>query len=405
VDSVGATGSTPSTTATTAPVPTSVLAGTAEPLTPITEPSLEVGDEVAASGLDDAPAPVAAAGVTEERLADVLRGLLYVALLGAVGGVAYLAAVYRGPRRESSRLVRIVQGAAVGVGVLAVAGAVTEVVVTAGGGWSSLFDPAAWTDGLSGPFGIATVLRLLGALGVAWFVAGSIEHLPQPDEDASSDPGGLGVDPGMGPPDGGGTAVAVSRRVVRRRRGRDELVRVVPSPLAWMAAAALVASETFTGHTAATEPRWLIAAADVTHLVAAAVWATGAVLLCWTFWQRSRVRAGDPLAGSVLRFSTLAGWALLAVGVTGVVQAGLILGSVEALVTTTFGRVLALKVAVVAAIAWTGWWNRRHLVPEFEGGSPSGAAVRQLRTSLSVEAVGFLVVVALTAVLVVSSPV
>jgi copper transport protein len=149
----------------------------------------------------------------------------------------------------------------------------------------------------------------------------------------------------------------------------------------------------------------MIAASDVTHLAAAAVWATGAVLLCWTFWQRSRVRPGDPLAGSVLRFSTLAGWALLAVSVTGVVQAGLILGSVDALVTTTFGRVLALKVVVVAAIAWTGWWNRRHLVPEFEGVAPSSAAVRQLRTSLSVEAVGFLIVVALTAVLVVSSPI
>jgi copper transport protein len=93
------------------------------------------------------------------------------------------------------------------------------------------------------------------------------------------------------------------------------------------------------------------------------------------------------------------------VSVTGVVQAGLILGSVDALVTTTFGRVLALKVVLVAAIAWTGWWNRRHLVPEFEGAAPSSAAVRQLRTSLSVEAVGFLVVVALTAVLVVSSPI
>ncbi|MFM7510070.1 MAG: copper resistance CopC/CopD family protein [Actinomycetota bacterium] len=392
---------------TTAPVPTSVLADVVEPVAGEAEPG--AGAEVAAAGLDDDTAPVAVAGATEERIADVLRGLLYVALLGAVGGVAYLGAVYRGPRRESSRLVRIVQGAAVGVGVLTVAGVIVEVVVASGGAWSSLLDPAAWTDGLSGGFGVATLLRLVGAVGVVWFVAGSVQRLPQPPEEspASGDPV---TGPSAGGPDGvlvasGGTAVAVSRRVVRRRRSRDELVRVVPSPLAWMAAAALVASETFTGHTAVTEPRWLIAASDVTHLVAAAVWATGAVLLCWTFWQRSRVRPGDPLAGSVLRFSTLAGWALLAVSVTGVVQAGLILGSVDALVSTTFGRVLALKVVAVAAIAWTGWWNRRHLVPEFEGGTPSGSAVRHLRTSLSVEAVGFLIVVALTAVLVVSSPV
>jgi methionine-rich copper-binding protein CopC len=178
-----------STTTTTAPVPTSVLADAVEPVAPIADESgadagadADVGAEVAASGLGDETAPVAVAGATEERIADVLRGLLYVALLGAVGGVAYLAAVYRGPRRESSRLVRLVQGAAIGVGVLAVAGAIAEVVVSSGGAWSSLLDPAAWTDGLSGGFGVATLLRLVGAVGVFWFVAGSVQRLPQPPE-------------------------------------------------------------------------------------------------------------------------------------------------------------------------------------------------------------------------------
>ena len=347
----------------------------------------------------------AVAGATEERVADAVRGLLYLGLLGAVGGVAYLAAVYRGARSESRGIVAIVRGAAVSVGVLAVGAALVEVVVGSGGSWGSLLDPTAWTDGLAGGFGVATSLRLLGAAAVAWFVAGSIERVRMPSpEQVDGTEGTPGVSAPSADPGGSG-GVATAQRVVRRRRNRDDVVRVVPSPLAWLGVAALLASETFTGHTAATEPRWLIAASDVTHLAGAGVWAAGAALLCWTFWQRSRVRPGDPLAGSVLRFSTLAGWALLAVTVTGVIQGGLILGSVGALTSTTFGRVLALKVLVVAAIAWTGWWNRRHLVPEFEDGAPSSAAVRQLRMSLTAETVGFLVVVALTAVLVVSSPV
>ncbi|MBU6215192.1 MAG: CopD family protein [Acidobacteria bacterium] len=347
----------------------------------------------------------AVAGATEERAADAVRGLLYLGLLGAVGGVAYLAAVYRGARSESRGIVAIVRGAAVSVGVLAVGAALVEVVVGSGGSWGSLLDPTAWTDGLAGGFGVATLLRLLGAAAVAWFVAGSIERVRMPSpEQVDGTEGTPGVSAPSADPGGSG-GVATAQRVVRRRRNRDDVVRVVPSPLAWLGVAALLASETFTGHTAATEPRWLIAPSDVTHLAGAGVWAAGAALLCWTFWQRSRVRPGDPLAGSVLRFSTLAGWALLAVTVTGVIQGGLILGSVGALTSTTFGRVLALKVLVVAAIAWTGWWNRRHLVPEFEDGAPSSAAVRQLRMSLTAETVGFLVVVALTAVLVVSSPV
>jgi putative copper export protein len=315
--------------------------------------------------------------------------------------------VYRGSRSESRRIVGIVRGAAVTVGVLALGAAVVEVVVSAGGSWGSVLDPAAWTDGLSGGFGIATLLRLLGAAAVAWFLTGSVERVrtPSPEPTGGTDGGGSPVGPADAGSGGAAGGVAVAQRVVRRRRNRDDLVRVLPSPLAWLGVVALLASETFTGHTAATEPRWLIAASDVTHLAGAGVWAAGAALLCWTFWQRSRVRPGDPLAGSVLRFSTLAGWALLAVTVTGVIQGGLILGSVGALTSTTFGRVLALKVLVVAAIAWTGWWNRRHLVPEFEDGAPSSAAVRQLRMSLTAETVGFLVVVALTAVLVVSSPV
>lgn len=394
----------------TVPAPTSSLitggSGVTDDGTGIDAAGAQTGIEPVTDELVTDEPLGAVAGATEERVADVVRGLLYLGLLGAVGGVAYLAAVYRGARRESRSVVGLVRGAAVSVGVLAVGAALVEVVVGSGGSWGSLLDPAAWTDGLSGGFGVATLLRLLGAAGVVWFVAGSVERVRMP---SAEDPGaGTGsTSPPVVPVDAGDGAggVAVAQRVVRRRRNRDEVVRVIPSPLAWMGVAALLASETFTGHTAATEPRWLIAASDVTHLAGAGVWAAGAALLCWTFWQRSRVRAGDPLAPSVLRFSALAGWALLAVTVTGVIQGGLILGSVGALTSTTFGRVLALKVLVVAAIAWTGWWNRRHLVPEFSDGAPSSAAVRHLRLSLTAETIGFLVVVGLTAVLVVSSPV
>jgi len=91
----------------------------------------------------------------------------------------------------------------------------------------------------------------------------------------------------------------------------------------------------------------------------------------------------------------------VAVAVTGVALAWGILGAVDALWTTTFGQVLLAKIAVVAAIAGLGAYNHKVLVPALIDGGEQ--ADQQFRRTVTVEAVLFGVVLALTAVLVASS--
>ena len=64
----------------------------------------------------------------------------------------------------------------------------------------------------------------------------------------------------------------------------------------------------FAGHTTITTPRWLVYTSDIVHVLAAAVWFGGLVLL-FLFLRRQRAEAGDAVhAGDVVaRFSRLAG--------------------------------------------------------------------------------------------------
>src|SRR5690606_14305865 len=121
----------------------------------------------------------------------------------------------------------------------------------------------------------------------------------------------------------------------------------------------LVASEAFLGHTATTQPRLLVVASDAGHLLAGGLWAAGAVMLAATISRRHR--RGLPLDARLLatRFSVVAGWSLAGVAVTGMALAWGILGEFDALWTTSFGKVLVAKVAVVAVIAALGDYNHR----------------------------------------------
>jgi copper transport protein len=145
-------------------------------------------------------------------------------------------------------------------------------------------------------------------------------------------------------------------------------LRVEASPIAFVGAVLLVASEAFIGHTATVEPRFVILASDAGHLVAAGLWEAGAVMLAATIGRRHRL--GQPLDARLLatRFSGVAAWSLAVVAVTGTALAWGILDGVGDLWTTTFGKVLVAKVAVVAAIALIGAYNHKVLVPALVDG-------------------------------------
>ncbi|OUE25939.1 cytochrome c oxidase assembly protein [Clavibacter michiganensis] len=94
------------------------------------------------------------------------------------------------------------------------------------------------------------------------------------------------------------------------------------------------------------------------HLVGVTVWAGGlvAVILCHRL-------AKGALPAVVGRYSTLAGWAFVAVALSGTVNASLRIGSPLDLVTTSYGLLLLVKTAILIGLGVAGFAHRRILIP------------------------------------------
>lgn len=137
-----------------------------------------------------------------------------------------------------------------------------------------------------------------------------------------------------------------------------------PTSLLVATAVAIGTAGTFplTGHAAGDSMRILI---DAAHLVAAGLWlGTLAVLV--------RMRSPLPLFE---RFSPLAFVAVAIAVTTGLTLAALYLGTLASLWTTTYGRLLLAKLALVAMTAGCGFVNWRSLQ---RGGAPPLAIVEAL---------------------------
>jgi copper transport protein len=109
----------------------------------------------------------------------------------------------------------------------------------------------------------------------------------------------------------------------------------------------------------------------------------------------------------VARFSTLAAVSLFLLVVAGTALAWNELGSVSALTSTSYGRALLIKIAIVVLVMVGAAYNRWRLLPEIERqDSPrfGSSAWRHLRASVIAEVVGIVVVLGVTAVLVNITP-
>lgn len=164
-------------------------------------------------------------------------------------------------------------------------------------------------------------------------------------------------------------------------RSRDFIWRV----LALGCAVVALITPVLIGHSQTQEPLWAMLASDMGHLVAGAVWCGGLVGLVLMMGRtRLGVRnkpgatsAGNPkvvptvqatytpefTAEVVRRFS---GWALacvVGVALTGVVMVLLIADDLVGLVSSSYGRLLALKLGLVAVVVLLAGWNRFRLLP------------------------------------------
>ena len=164
------------------------------------------------------------------------------------------------------------------------------------------------------------------------------------------------------------------------------------------------------GHAAAVEPGTLGAlVVDGVHLLAASIW-VGALLPLAALLRRAMTEAGaDSRPYAVVAARRLSRTALVAVVVlaaTGAANAWTFVGSVGGLLGTPYGRLLLLKLSVLAPILALAIANRRRLLPALSGdavrvGRP---ALRMLAGFVTIEAVLALALLAVVAAMGVTAP-
>ncbi|MET7427297.1 cytochrome c oxidase assembly protein [Dactylosporangium sp. NPDC005555] len=160
-------------------------------------------------------------------------------------------------------------------------------------------------------------------------------------------------------------------------------------PLAAVAVAGL-AAPAFAGHAASSGSHQLAVSSLVLHSVAAAAWLGGltALLLLRHRGTADRHRA-------VRRFSVLATWCLPLVVAAGTLNATTRLQHPAELWSSTYGRLIAIKVAAVVVVVCLAAWHRRVSVPALADGRP-GTFRRIAVVEVAVLAAAFGLAVALS---------
>jgi copper transport protein len=198
--------------------------------------------------------------------------------------------------------------------------------------------------------------------------------------------------------------------------GADGLA-LEPGPPRWLvavltaAAAYLVLTPALSGH-ASIQTTAVFLPSDFIHVLAASVWVGGiaSLLLALTAATR-RLQAGERsrlLLAALRRFSPLALASVIALALTGTVQAYIEVRSLHGLLHSTYGALVLVKTGLLAGLAALGWLNRERVIPALgslaaAGSSPGGVGVLA-RRALRGELLLMLCVFAATAALIVYTP-
>jgi putative copper resistance protein D len=168
----------------------------------------------------------------------------------------------------------------------------------------------------------------------------------------------------------------------------------------------LIGAVGWTGHAGSTvgETGVLHLAADILHLVAAAIWIGGLVSLVLLFavTRRERTEASMSFARDATQAFSSMGIAIVAViFATGIVNTWILVGSWHALIATGYGRLLMLKIALFIVMLLFAAANRFWLTPRLAlpSSAPQFDARRQLARNSMIEFVLALAIFAIVGLL------
>ena len=185
-----------------------------------------------------------------------------------------------------------------------------------------------------------------------------------------------------------------------------------PVPFLVLGAAYLASTPAFSGHASIESPVAVMFPSDFIHVLAASVWVGGVVFLVVALPAATReLEPPDRtrlLLATLARFSPIALASVVALAVTGLVQAYIDVRRVADLWETTYGLLVLAKMVLLAVLVGFGWVNRDRIIPRLRGlvgdGGPPGSIGALARRSLRGELGVMLVVFGVTAALIAYAP-
>jgi copper transport protein len=262
----------------------------------------------------------------------VVRGLVFTGLALLIGGAAFVAAI--SPRARASKRARAIVGLGWVVTLVAsVAGLLLYGPYVSGLGIGEAFSTSLLGDTLDERLGEIWLVRIVVLL------------------------------------------VVVPLLVLLFRRPASQASRL-PAwwlPIGAVVAVALAATPGLSGH--AVSGDWVSAAvvADTLHVLAMSVWLGGLVVLAAVTLSASSTI--EHLREAVPRFSRVALGCIVALFATGAFQTWRQVGSLEALRSTDFGRILTVKLVLFAAIVVLAAFSREIVLRLFGTPEPSASAL------------------------------
>lgn len=214
----------------------------------------------------------------------------------------------------------------------------------------------------------------------------------------------------------GGLIAGSPPRAGLRSAGAD--APAVDAPAAWLRALLalccvyLVITPALSGHPSVQSPVWLFLPADALHVAGASIWLGG--IACLLLALPAATRRLEPadrtrlLAENLGRFSPLALAAVVAIALTGVIQAYIDVRTLHNLVHSTYGQLLLVKTTLLAALVVLGWMNRARVIPALhrraQAATAPGDAGLSARRNLRLETALIVGVLGVTAALVSYAP-
>jgi copper transport protein len=201
-----------------------------------------------------------------------------------------------------------------------------------------------------------------------------------------------------------GLVLLVYLRVPRIRRWLVPLIAV--------GGAYLASTPAFAGHASVESPVGVMFPSDFIHVLAGSVWVGGVAFLLLALPAATRQLEPPERTGLLLatlaRFSPIALASVVAIAVTGLVQAYVDVRVVADLFDTTYGLLVLAKMVLLAVLIGFGWLNRNRIIPRLrrlvEGLAAPGEVGVLARRSLRGELLLMLTVFGVTAALIAYAP-